>query len=83
MKQALRRIRGGVGKDIGDGIAIRHDWGPQYIAKDFKDELVFWGLGNSPALVHQPQTNGVIERHGYRTPREVRQAYQEAQSSVA
>ncbi len=81
------------------------------------------GLGNSPALVHQPQTNGVIERffktlkyeclwienirdveharevvgdwmetyntqwlierHGHRTPREVRQACQEAQSPAA
>ena len=34
----LRRIRGCVSKDIGDGIAIRHDWGPQYIARDFKKE---------------------------------------------
>ena len=123
VKQAVRRIRGGVGKDVGNGIAVRHDWGPQYIAKDFKEELVFLGLGNSPALVHQPQTNGVIERffktlkyeclwienirdveharevvgdwmetyntqwlierHGHRTPREVRQACQEAQSPAA
>ena len=123
IKQGLRRIRGCVGKDTGDGIAIRHDWGPQYIAHDFKKELEFFGLRNSPALVHEPQTNGVIERffktlkseclwienfrdvehardvvgrwmetyntqwlierNGYRTPREVRQACQESQSSVA
>jgi transposase InsO family protein len=123
IKQGVRRIRGCVGKDIGDGIAIRHDWGPQYIAKDFKKELQFLGLRNSPALVHEPQTNGVIERffktlkweclwienirdiehardvvgrwmetyntqwlierHGHRTPREVRQACQESQSAVA
>jgi len=31
VKQGLRRIRGCVGKGAGDGIAIRHDWGPQYI----------------------------------------------------
>ena len=62
IKQGLRKIRGAVGKDIGQGIAIRHDWGPQYIAKDFKNELTFFGLKNSPALVHEPQTNGVIER---------------------
>jgi len=123
IKQGLRRIRGCVGKGTGDGIAIRHDWGPQYIARDFKKELEFFGLRNSPALVHEPQTNGVIERffktlkleclwienfrdveharevvghwmetyntqwlierNGYRTPREVRQACQESQSAVA
>ena len=123
IKQAVRRICGGVGQDVGDGIAIRHDWGPQYIARDFKKELEFLGLRNSPALVHEPQTNGVIERFfktlkleclwlenfrdvehardvvgrwietyntqwlierlGYRTPREVRQACQESQTVVA
>jgi len=123
IKQSLRRIRGAVGKDTGNGIAIRHDWGPQYIARDFKDELKFFGLKNSPAFVHEPQTNGVIERffktlkmecvwienfqdvehardvvgrwmetyntqwlierHGHRTPREVRQASEESQTAVA
>ncbi len=62
IKQGLRRIRGAVGQDIGQGIAIRHDWGPQYISHDFKTELKFFGLKNSPAFVHEPQTNGVIER---------------------
>ena len=123
IKQGVRRIRGCVGKDMGDGIAVRHDWGPQYIARDFKEELKFLKLGNSPAFVHQPQTNGVIERffktlkneclwienirdveharevvgewvetyntqwlierHGHSTPREGRQACEDAQSSVA
>jgi transposase InsO family protein len=123
IKQSLRRIRGVAGKDTGNGIAIRHDWGPQYIARDFKNELEFLGLRNSPALVHEPQTNGVIERffktlkleclwleyfrdveqardvvgrwmetyntqwlierHGHRTPREVRQAREESLAAVA
>jgi len=123
IKQALRRIRGTVGKDTGKGIAIRHDWGPQYIAHDFKEELKFFGLKNSPAFVHEPQTNGVIERffktlkmeciwlenfrdvehardvvgrwmetyntqwlierHNHQTPREVRQAFVESQTTVA
>jgi transposase InsO family protein len=34
IKPGLRRILGCVGKDVGDGIAIRHDGGPQYIARD-------------------------------------------------
>ena len=62
VKQAVRRIRGCNAKGIGQGIAIRHDWGPQYIAHDFKEELKYLGLTNSPAFVHEPQTNGVIER---------------------
>ena len=116
IKQGLRKISGAIGEGLGQGIAIRHDWGPQYIAHDFKAELKFFGLKNSPALVHEPQTNGVIERffktlkmeclwvenfqdvdhareivgrwlelyntqwlierHRYRTPREVREAHQ-------
>ena len=62
IKQALHTIRGATGKGIGDGIAIRHDWGPQYIANDFKRELKYLGLANSPAFQHEPETNGVIER---------------------
>jgi transposase InsO family protein len=123
IKQAVRCICGGVGPDVAGGIAIRHDWGPQYIARDFKKELEFLGLRNSPALMHEPQTNGVIERFfktlkleclwienfrdvdhardvvgrwmetyntqwlierlGYRTPREVRQASVDTQTAVA
>ena len=113
LKQALRRIRGAVAKDVGGNIGVRHDWGPQYRADDFKKELAYFGLANSPAFMHEPETNGVIERffrtlkeeclwverfrdveharevvgrwmetynrewlierHGYRTPREVRE----------
>lgn len=62
IKQAVRKIRGAVGKDTGGGIAIRHDWGPQYIAGGFKGEIDFLGLANSPAFRHEPETNGVIER---------------------
>jgi transposase InsO family protein len=122
IKQAVRTIRGAVGKNAGSGIAIRHDWGPQYIANDFKNELKYLGLGNSPAFRYEPETNGVIERffqtlkweslwvehfhgledarekigawietyntqwliqrHGHRTPREVRQACEAAQEDV-
>jgi len=63
IKQAVRKIRGSVSKGVGGNVAIRHDWGPQYMAKDFKNELRFLGLRNSPAFVHEPETNGVIERY--------------------
>jgi len=123
INQGVRRILGCVGKEVGDGMAIRHDWGTQYMAREFKNELEFLGLRNSPALVHEPQTDGGrerfvrtlktvcvwiehfqdveqardmvgrgretynnqwrIERHGDRTPREVRQTQDESQSAVA
>jgi len=51
-----------VGKGVGGGVAIRHDRGPQYAANDFKKELKYLGLANSPAFAHEPETNGVIER---------------------
>lgn len=116
IKQGLRKIRGAICEGLGQGIAIRHDWGPQYVAVDFKTELKFLGFKNSPSFMYEPQTNGVIERffktlkteclwiedihdvdqarrivgrwmelyntqwllerHGYRSPCEVREAHQ-------
>jgi len=62
IRKALRRIRGSVGEGLGRGVSIRHDWGPQYTARDFAAELKYLGLGNSPGFAHEPETNGVIER---------------------
>jgi len=36
IRQAVRKIRGAAARNIGEGIAIRHGWGPQYIANDFR-----------------------------------------------
>jgi len=69
VKQALRKRRGALIQKAGTGIDIRHDWGPQYTAGDFRKELDFLGLGNSPGFVHEPETNGVIERF-FRTLKE-------------
>ena len=69
VKQALRKRRGALAQKAGAGIGIRHDWGPQYTAGEFRKELDFLGLGNSPAFVHEPETNGVIERF-FRTLKE-------------
>lgn len=69
VKQALRKRRGALLQKAGAGIRIRHDWGPQYTAGVFNKELNFLGLGNSPAFVHEPETNGVIERF-FRTLKE-------------
>jgi transposase InsO family protein len=123
VKQALRKRRGSLTQKVGEGVSIRHDWGPQYTAGVFRQELTFLGLGNSPAFVHEPETNGIIERffrtlkeeclwindfadatqaweivsrwietyneewlierNGYRSPREVRSAYESTQMVAA
>ncbi len=97
------------------GLGLRHDWGPQYTAKQFNAELKWMGIRSSPAFVGEPECNGLIERfmrtlkeeciyvhrfrtleearwvigafirrynaewllerHGYRTPAEVRQEF--------
>lgn len=62
VKQAVRRIFGRVDKGACSDLALRHDWGPQYAAKAFADELKFLGITNSPGFEHEPETNGVIER---------------------
>ena len=69
LKQGLKKRRGALAQKAGAGIRIRHDWGPQYTAGVFNKELNFLGLGNSPAFVHEPETNGVIERF-FRTLKE-------------
>jgi putative transposase len=69
VKQALRKRRGALSQKAGTGISIRHDWGPQYNAGVFRKELDYLGLGNSPGFVHEPETNGVIERF-FRTLKE-------------
>ena len=123
VRQAVRKRCGVLAKGSGKGVKIRHDWGPQYAARAFGAELDFLGLGNSPAFVHEPETNGVIERffrtlkeeclwlhdfrdadharevigawmevyneewilerHGYRSPREVRRAIEAARAQAA
>lgn len=69
VKQAVSKIFGRVDKGVCSDLALRHDWGPQYAAKAFGDELKFLGITNSPGFEHEPETNGVIERF-FRTAKE-------------
>jgi putative transposase len=50
------------GKDVARGLAIRSDWGPQYVADAFRAELAWLGITHSPSFVGEPECNGVIER---------------------
>ena len=41
---------------------IRCDWGPQYIADAWINEVKWLGMTISPSYVGEPERNGVIER---------------------
>jgi putative transposase len=60
--QGVRAAFGAFGKDIARGLAVRSDWGPQYVADAFRGELAWLGITHSPSFVGEPQCNGVIER---------------------
>ena len=44
------------------GLAIRCDWGPQYIADAWINEVQWLGCTISPSYVGEPECNGVAER---------------------
>ena len=58
----LTRAYGAVGADIGRGLRLRMDNGPQYLADHFLNQIRHWGITPSFAFIEQPQTNGVAER---------------------
>ena len=62
--QAIVKEFGALAKGVAldTGLFLRHDHGSQYDSGDFQTEIKFLGLAHSPAFVHSPQCNGVIER---------------------
>jgi len=62
IRQGVRRSFGAFGKDIAQGLTIRHDHGSQYMSRDFQREIAFLGARSSPAFVRAPEGNGCAER---------------------
>jgi len=62
IRQAVRRSFGAFGKDVAQGLKIRHDHGSQYMSRDFQREVRFLGAESSPAFVRAPEGNGCAER---------------------
>lgn len=62
IRQGVRHAFGAFGKDIARGLRVRCDWGPQYIADAWINEVKWLGITISPTYVGEPQCNGVIER---------------------
>jgi putative transposase len=62
IRQGVRRHFAVFTPKIALGLGLRHDWGPQYMARQFKAELKWLGIRDSPAYVGEPECNGLIER---------------------
>jgi transposase InsO family protein len=62
IRQGVRDCFGAIGKDVADGLTIRHDNGSQYISHDFQSEIVWLGAKSSPSFVRAPEGNGCAER---------------------
>jgi len=53
---------GGLGADVACGIALRHDWGPQYRSVHFLGSIGWLGIADDAAFLGEPETNGCAER---------------------
>ena len=60
--QGLRRHYGSVEAEVARGLALRMDYGSQYLSDHFLNQLRYWGIHPSFALLEEPETNGVVER---------------------
>lgn len=62
IKHGVRTRFGAVGRDVAQGLTVRHDNGSQYVSDVFQDELKFMGITSSPSFVRSPEGNGCAER---------------------
>jgi putative transposase len=62
IRQGVRQAYEGFGRDIARGLRLRCDWGPQYIADAWINEVKWLGMTITPSYVGEPECNGVIER---------------------
>ena len=62
IRQGVRTHFGDYTEKIADGLAVRHDHGPAYMADDFQEELDFLGIQSSPSFIREPEGNGCAER---------------------
>lgn len=62
LRDGVQRMFGAFAKEIARGLQIRCDWGPQYIAAAWIQEVHWLGMTISPSFVGEPQCNGVAER---------------------
>lgn len=62
IRQGIRVAFGTFAKEVARGLHVRCDWGPQYVATAWIQEVKWLGMTISPSYVGEPQCNGVAER---------------------
>ena len=62
IRQGIRRSFGGYGRDVAEGLSLRHDHGSQFVSRAYQDEVRFLGIESSPSFVRSPEGNGCAER---------------------
>jgi len=62
IRQGMTRAFGSIAPKMALGVALRHDWGSQYTANTFVNEIRCWGFTDTPAFVGEPECNGCAER---------------------
>ena len=62
IRQGIRVAFGNFAKEVARGLHVRCDWGPQYVATAWIQEVKWLGMTISPSYVGEPQCNGVAER---------------------
>ncbi len=60
--QGLGRLYGSVAADVACGLALRMDYGSQYLSDHFLNQLRYWGIRPSFGFLEEPETNGVVEQ---------------------
>jgi len=62
IRQGMTAAFGSIAPKVALGVALRHDWGSQYTAHTFVNEIKCWGFRDTPAFVGEPECNGCAER---------------------
>lgn len=62
IRQGIREHFSGYAEDVAQGLAVRHDYGSQFMSKYYQGELRWLGIKSSPAFVREPECNGCAER---------------------
>jgi putative transposase len=62
LRQGIQTHFGAYGEGVAAGLALRHDYGSQFMSEAFQAELRFLGIASSPAFVREPEGNGCAER---------------------
>jgi hypothetical protein len=62
IRQGMTTAFGSIAPKVALGVALRHDWGSQYTANTFVNEIKCWGFTDTPAFVGEPECNGCAER---------------------